>query len=276
MNLRTIQSHRRGLRAISIRGLLPSSIYGLVALFVVASVTSCARAHSAYRPHDPALLNEPLYFYPAHTSLEKPKAGVFFLGNDIGFWQPHQKMAERLAAHGYAVVGFDVKKFLDRYPDSPTLRDSALVHQVPLLMKRSLHELGADSRPIIIAGHSFGADIALWTEAHARTPGVVGILALGPTKRDHPTVTLRDEMNAGEPTEPGSFSVADQIRNTPQNVRITVMRGASDKERSSDNAFIDAGGSRMRYTIIPFASHSLKSLIIVGPMIEHAIDDLVD
>ena len=33
--------------------------------------------------------------------------------------------------------------------------------------------------PIIIAGHSFGADIALWTEANARLQGVVGVLALG-------------------------------------------------------------------------------------------------
>lgn len=261
-------SHRRRAKLFSARS--------LIALVLIATATSCARAHSAYRPHDQQLLNEPLYFYPAHTALEKPKAGVFFLGNDIGFWEPHQKLAERLAEHGYAVVGFDVKKFLDRYPDSPTLRDSVIVHQLPLLMKKSLHELGADSRPIVIAGHSFGADIALWTEAHARPTGVVAILALGPTKRDHPTVTWRDQVNTGEPTEPGSFSVADQIRNTPQNVRIALMRGASDKERSSDRAFIDAGGSRMSYTIIPFASHSLKSLLIVGPMIERVLDDLVD
>lgn len=31
----------------------------------------------------------------------------------------------------------------------------------------------------------------------------------------------------------------------------------------------------MTYTFIPFASHSLKSLIIVGPMIERALDQLV-
>jgi pimeloyl-ACP methyl ester carboxylesterase len=236
---------------------------------------SCARAHSTYRPRDPLLQREPLYFYPARGEL-KPKAGIFFLGNDLGFWGPHQKLAQRLADHGYAVVGFDIKAFLERYPDSPALRDSILVHDVPTLMKRSLHELGADSRPIVLAGHSFGADLALWTEANARPSGVVGVLALGPTKRDHPTVTLRDQINAGEPTEPGSFAVADEIRNTPADVRIALMRGASDKERKSDPAFIDAGGSRMSYTIIPFASHSLKSLIIVGPMIEHALDDLLE
>jgi pimeloyl-ACP methyl ester carboxylesterase len=173
------------------------------------------------------------------------------------------------------VVGFDVKKFLDRLPDSALLRDSVLAHDVPPLIKRSLHELRADSLPIVIAGHSFGADIALWTEANAPIPGVVGVLALGPTRRDHPSITLRDQMNSGEPTEPGSFAVDEQIRNTPAKVHIALMRGASDKERTSDRGFIAAGGSRMTYTVIPFASHSLRSLIIAGPMIERALDHLV-
>ena len=238
-------------------------------------LAGCAPAHSAYRPRDPELQREPLYFYPDVAGARRPKAGVFFLGNDLGFWEPHQKLAQRLAAHGYAVVGFDVKQFLDRFPDSAQLRDSVLLHDVPPLIQRSMHELGADSAPLIIAGHSFGADLALWTEANAHLPGVVGVLALGPTRRDHPTVTLRDQANLGEPTEPGSFAVDEQIRNTPGNVRIALLRGASDKERKSDPSFISAGGRRLTYTVIPFASHSLKSLIIAGPMIERALDRLV-
>jgi hypothetical protein len=31
----------------------------------------------------------------------------------------------------------------------------------------------------------------------------------------------------------------------------------------------------MTYTVIPFASHSLKSLIIAGPMIEHELDLMI-
>lgn len=243
-------------------------------LFALA-MFGCTPAHSAYIPRDRELQREPLYFYPATGVSGHPKAGVFFLGNDLGFWGPHQKLAERLASHGYAVVGFDIKRFLDKLPDSALLRDSVLAHDVPALIKRSLHELGADSMPVVIAGHSFGADIALWTEANAPIPGVVGVLALGPTRRDHPTITIKDQINSAEPTEPGSFAVEEQIRKTPANVRIAIMRGASDKERKSDRGFIAAGGSRMNYTVIPFASHSLKSLIIAGPMIERELDRLV-
>jgi len=235
----------------------------------------CSPAHSAYVPRDPDLLKQPLYFYPSKGPLIHRKAGLFFLGNDLGFWEPHQRLAERLAASGYAVVGFDVKKFLDTLPDSSLLRDSVLAHEMPSLVARSMHELGADSLPIIIGGHSFGADLALWAEANARLPRVIGVLALGPTRRDHPTVSLSDEMNLGDPMEPGSFAVVDQIRNTPRNVHIALLRGASDKERKSDLDFIAAGGSRLSYTVIPFASHSLKSLIIAGPMIERALDRLV-
>lgn len=243
----------------------------LLALFSL----SCSPAHSAYIPRDPDLQRQPLYFYPDEGSARHPKAGVFFFGNDLGFWEPHQKLAERLASRGYAVVGFDVKKFLDRLPDSALLRDSVMAHDIPLLVTRSLHELRADSGPIVIGGHSFGADIALWTAANARLPGLVGVLALGPTRRDHPMVTINDKLNVGEPTEPGSFSIVEQIQKIPANVRIALLRGASDKERKSDEGFIAAGGSRLSYTVIPFASHSLKSLIIAGPMIERALDRLV-
>jgi pimeloyl-ACP methyl ester carboxylesterase len=246
----------------------------IVAMLVLV-VCACRSARPAYVPRDVALQGEPLYFYPSADPSHHPKAGVFFLGNDLGFWSPHQRLAARLASHGYAVVGFDVKSYLDRFPDSALLRDSVLEVDFPELMKRSLHELGADSVPFIIAGHSFGADLALWVEAHKPVPGVVGILALGPTKRDHPSVTIRDRINAGEPTEPGSFAVADEIKQTPPKVRIALMRGASDKERASDRAFIAAGAGRLIYTVIPFASHSLKSLIIAGPMIERALDRLV-
>jgi hypothetical protein len=86
---------------------------------------------------------------------------------------------------------------------------------------------------------------------------------------------LNDKLDLGEPTDRGSFSVAQQIRDTPRGVHIALLRGASDRERTSDAAFLAAGGSRLSYTIIPFASHSLKSLIIAGPMIEHAVDRLV-
>ncbi|HST08209.1 MAG TPA: hypothetical protein VLJ83_08545, partial [Gemmatimonadaceae bacterium] len=235
---------------------------------------ACSPARTPYVPRDPKLQREPLYFYPSAGS-HHPKAGVFFLGNDLGFWSPHQRLAERLAGRGYAVVGFDVKSFLDRYPDSALLRDSILARDLPSLITRSLHELGADSVPVVIAGHSFGADLAFWTAAHSAIRGLVGILALGPTRRDHPTVTLRDQANLGEPTEPGSFAIVDEIKETPPKVRIALVRGASDKERSADSSFIAAGGSRLTYTVIPFASHSLKSLVIAGPMIEGALNRLV-
>ena len=244
-------------------------------LLLFAFGLGCAPSRPSYVPRDPDLQRQPLYFYPALPRGRVPKAAVFFLGNDIGFWAPHQELAVRLASHGYAVVGFDVKKFLDRFPDSSSMRDSALSQVIPTILERAFSELGADSVPRIIGGHSFGADLAFRIEAVAKIRGVVGVLALGPTKRDHPTVTIDDRLNLREPTEPGSFDVAEQIHNIPAGVRIALLRGSGDKERKSDPAFRRAGGDRLAYSVIPFASHSLKSLIIAGPMIEHALEKLL-
>jgi hypothetical protein len=52
--------------------------------------------------------------------------------------------------------------------------------------------------------------------------------------------------------------------------------GASDKFRRHDPAFVAAGGPRLRYFVVPFANHSLRKLLIAGPIIEHAVEFLVE
>src|SRR6478672_9946377 len=96
---------------------------GIVLLSAILEV-GCARAHSARLPRDRSLASLPLYFYPSADTARPPKATVFFFGNDVGFWEAHQKLAERLSADRYSVIGFDVKKFLDTLPRNLVRRDS--------------------------------------------------------------------------------------------------------------------------------------------------------
>lgn len=248
----------------------------LMTLLAVASLgVGCARAHSARLPRDKSLASLPLYFYPSADTAQPPKATVFFFGNDVGFWEAHQKLAERLSDDGYAVIGFDVKQYLERLPSNLVQRDSIFATELPALIARSIHDMNDDESPIILAGHSFGADVALWAEATARIPGVVGVLALGPTARSHLTVTALDLANLSEPSEPGSFAAADEIRKIPAGVGIALLRGSGDKRRPIDAGLVGAAGRRVDYRVIPFAGHSLKSLTIAGPMIERALDRLV-
>src|ERR671931_445676 len=85
----------------------------LVALGCVAATAIAAvdwrPAHAPYAPRDPRLRTLPLFFYPAE-SRGPARAFVFFLGNDLGFWKAHQQLAERLARHGHAGGGLDVRR----------------------------------------------------------------------------------------------------------------------------------------------------------------------
>lgn len=248
----------------------------IVFAIALSGVVSCFyRAHSPYVIRDRSLVSLPLYFYPSDDTTRPPRAVVFFFGNDIGFWQAHQRLAERLSARGYAVIGFDVKEYLGRLPTSLPVRDSIFARAISSIVARSVHELGGDSVPLILAGHSFGADIALWTEANVRLPRVIGVMALAPTLRSHLEVTVLDLSNITEPHGPGSFSAADEIGMLPRGVRVALLRGSGDTRRAGDSSLVRAGGTRLDYRVIPFAGHSLKALTIAGPMIANALDRML-
>lgn len=244
------------------------------ALFLVLSaVAACRGAKPTYVPRDPALRRQPLFFYPATTPTTR--AYVVFFGNDVGFWDAHDRLARRLADNGYDVVGVDVKRLIAELPPAPGARARAFADSTAWIIARSARELGSDTLPLVLAGHSFGADLALWLAATRPPPRLTGVLALGPTARSHFYVTVLDRANVRDPTEPGSFSIASEIEQVPRAVRIALVRGESDHRAPIDSSLRAAGGERLHYTVIPFASHSLKSLTIAGPMIEHALGWLV-
>ena len=248
----------------------------LAALVALATFASCrAPAVSHYTPHDARLLALPLTFYPSADESRAPRAVVFFFGNDVGFWAAHQALAERLADEGYSVAGFDVKRFLSTLPDGARARDSAYALDVVPVIAEARHELHGDSVPLVLGGHSIGAEIALWTAAHVPQPGLQGVLAMSPGSRSHLRVTLADLLNRAEPREPGSFSVAEQIAALPPAVRVAVVRGQHDDYRFADSALVAAGGGRIERFGVPFAGHSLKKLVLAAPVVSRAMDYLL-
>jgi type IV secretory pathway VirJ component len=244
----------------------------LAATVLALALTACPSAKPPYVPRDPVLRALPLYFYPASDSA---KAVVIFFGNDIGFWDAHDRLARQLASNGYTVIGVDIKKYIDRLPEPYASREAAFDSSIDGVIARAVREMRATSLPLVLGGHSFGADLALWTAAHAPPPHTVGVLALAPTARSHFYVTATDRANIGEPDEPGSFAISDEIRAIPSNMRIALLRGSGDRRKSIDSALEVAGKPRLRYSVIPFASHSLKSLTIAGPMAQRAVGWIV-
>jgi pimeloyl-ACP methyl ester carboxylesterase len=135
--------------------------------------------------------------------------------------------------------------------------------------------MSGDSLPVILAGHSFGAEVAFWIGQHAPPPHLVGILALNTRNTGHLFITPSDWLNH-EASGPWSFSTIDAARAIDPHVRIALVRGTHDPFRGHDSAFAAAGGNRLRRFEIPMAGHALGTLLVAGPLISRAVRFLTD
>jgi pimeloyl-ACP methyl ester carboxylesterase len=252
-------------------------IRAVVASAALAACTALAGCRSGppptYVPHDPLLRRSSLLFYVPPRATAPPRALLLFLGNDVGFWEPHQELAARLADAGYAVVGLDIRKYLSHLPAGEPQRDRAFADSIVPLIAAIRHEVG-DSLPFVIGGHSFGAEVALWVARNREPPGLVGVLAMSPRSSGHLFVTPMDLANEEAHGE-GAWSTVDAVRALDPRVRIAIVRGSKDQFARHDPAFMRAGDGRIRRYVVPFASHSLKKLLIAGPIIERAMSYLV-
>ncbi len=227
-----------------------------------------------YQAKDPVLAKLPLYFYPSGSKARK--ALLFYFGNDVAFWEPHQAMANRLSKEGFDVVGIDLRKFLASLPDnSVPARDSAYAASIDPLIARVRAELHADSIPLLIGGHSFGAEVALWTAMHRPPPGLKGLLIMSTRGSGHFFVQPSDWANK-EPEGPGSFSTIELVRDIPPSIRIALIRGQRDDFQHWDSTFAAVGGARFKRFYVMFTGHSIRKLVLAGPQIDRAMAFLVD
>ncbi len=259
------------LRAVAITlGALVAVGYG-----VVRYAHRPSKGHpSAFLPADTSLHHDWFYFYPSQLE-GRARALVFFFGNDVAFWEPHQDLAWRFAGEGYSVVGLDARKFLQTLPSAEPQRDSAFGVAIARAIASCRHALDADSLPVILTGHSFGAELAFWTALHAPPPHLAGILSLNTRSTGHLFITPGDLLNH-EASGAWSFSVIDAARDIDPKVRIALVRSEHDPFKDHDPAFEAAGGARMKRFVIPLASHTLKTILVAGPLVSRALRYLTD
>ena len=218
---------------------------------------------------DPVLARMRVTMYtPAGTP---PRALVVFFGNDVGFWRPHQQLAADLADDGYAVVGVDIRPLFASLPDRSPQRDSACAETIGDLVARARRELSLANAPVVIGGHSLGAELALWTGARVPLDRLAGILALAPGSRSHLRIAPSDLLGK-EPTGDDSFALADVMRTLGERgIPVAIVRGASDKLGGADSLLLASGGPEARRFVIALAGHSLRRLVIARHTIETAL-----
>jgi pimeloyl-ACP methyl ester carboxylesterase len=250
--------------------------WGPMTCSLVVVLAACAGGDPPTRvAQDTALRDQPISLYAAADTTHPPRAVVFFFGNDIGFWRPHRQLAASLARAQFAVAGFDMRSLLRTLPEHEPDRDSAFVAAIDPLIARVRHELGGDSIPLILAGHSLGAEVAIWTAAYACPEGTVAVLALSPGSRSHLRVSVSEVMNGPEPTDAESFSVAAAIAAIPEDERVAIIRGQRDDYARADSALLAAGGHRIARYSVPLAGHSLKQLVTASFQARRALDWLI-
>jgi len=233
-----------------------------------------ATAHPNHVVRDPVLRARGVVIY---TPAGPARALVLFFGNDVGFWRPHHALAAALASDGYAVAGVDIRPLLASLPEGHPARDVACRAAVRELVSHARSELSLDSVPLVIGGHSLGAELALWTAANAGLDGVAGTLALSPGNRSHLRVSASDILMTAEPKGPDSFGVAEQVAlATGLGQRVAIVRGANDKFRTADISLMAAGGASARRFGVPFASHSLRDLTLARYVIRDAMGWLLE
>lgn len=227
-------------------------------------------ARPDYVPRVAELRKPEFFVYPPRGAVTR--GTILFFGNDVGFWQPHQHLAAFLASEGYAVVGFDLRKLLESFPDAPELeRDSIIGGEMSRVMVASSAEFRAAQLPLFLMGHSLGAEVAIWTASHVKSPVVAGVIAMAPGGRGHLQITAADFLSSALPSGPESFSMADLVKSLPAGVRVALVRGASDGYRGADPGIVAAGNGRVKEFSIPFAGHSLKKILIARYVVENAL-----
>jgi pimeloyl-ACP methyl ester carboxylesterase len=244
-----------------------------------------------YQPRTLSLRRSSLELFAPAPGNRTPRAVIVFFGNDIGFWKPHRRLAAGLARDGYAVVGVDIRPVLDGSARD-TAQHAAIVRmRLDSIIGGAYSEFGSAAPdesnivpatpvmsapvPLVLAGHSLGAELALWAAANMQLPELRGVVAISPGSRTHLTVSASDILMTSEPVGPGSFAVSDfahSVLTERPDVRMAIVRGSNDPLRSADSALLVAGDSDIRRFGVPMAGHSMKRLALAGLVVRRALD----
>ncbi len=159
-----------------------------------------------------------------------------------GFWREEydrthlRPLAEALAQAGSAVATPEYRRGAGSWPAMSLDVEAALRDVRGLVDQAAAGSIDA-AAPVVLAGHSAGGHLALWSGLRARPAVVRRIVALAPVSdvfyaaRTGMGGNAAQDLLGGEPEEvPAAYAEADVVRLLPGLVPICLVQGDADKQ----------------------------------------------
>jgi len=192
---------------------------------------------------------QPLQVYlPAHVATPA-KPPVLLLSGEGGWRSFDDRLARWLSDAGYPVGGIDCMKYFWKPQDDRGALAADVALFAAAIAKQSGH---GGAVPCILAGYSFGADLAPWIAgAPGRPPAAAALVLVGPDLKG--SLEARISEILGLASDAHTFDTAAALRDAAA-VPVLFIHGGSDRS-SAAPALASGFTGKKELIVVPGATH---------------------
>lgn len=194
--------------------------------------------------------------------------GIVIVGTGDGGWSYwEENTANHLAAKGYAVGGWDCRKFADSRTFDHAQLCAGFQAAVKAVRKRC-H--GSETLPVWYGGWSTGADQSVAAATSPDRPKhLVGLLLAAPGTRGRYGITATDLLGA-DPTGPDTYALADMV---PGLTGLHIVQFVAGLDPLDDEDCLAGYRGPIRYVALPGMLHDMGG---AGPEFLSKLDEAIE
>jgi predicted alpha/beta hydrolase len=244
--------------------LLVAVVLGLLVKFILHLVLP--RNFAGTGEKLPLAISGPPFETLYYCGQAKPR-GIVILGTGDGGWSYwEENTAKHLMAQGFAVGGWDCRKFADTRTYGQTELEEGFNAAVEAVSERT-H--AADDTPIWYGGWSTGAEQSVAAATSPNRPeNLVGLLLAAPGTRARYGITTGDLLGAN-PTGPDTFALEDMAKKLSG---IAVAQFAAGLDPMDDTDWIETLSIPHRIFELPGKPHDMGG---AGPDFQAKLDEAI-
>lgn len=192
--------------------------------------------------------DQPLAIYAAVAPADRPL--VLFLSGEGGWRSFDEEVAGRLAARGYTVGGIDCLRYFHTAQDDRAL----LAKDVRKFADALIASVKAPaSARVVLAGYSFGADLAPWIAGVPdRDPRIAALMLIGPDKKG--SLQARISEILGLAPSDHVFDTAAALAEATT-LPVLFVHGEDDGESDAPELHRGFAGTKKRLLVVPGSHH---------------------